>query len=563
MSELIWYWINLNDNVERRKHVESEFSKLKANNFRIEAIKEDRPHVGCCLSHIKAIYTAYINCLRDGTEYAIIMEDDVEFIFKDNLNLKKSIDSLIYLLKNENFTFDNIQLHYIEPSLIKGLCEVSKTTQLQNKLLKGYFMSCAFYLMSKNGMKRFLDIMTNLEPNSYTVKAILDAPNCRAEEMVYRYINTYTLLLPMVNTLENNKSQICEDDKYMNNNYNNMLEIKKLYQESNFNLTPNEIITIPYSLHWINNEKNALNFVKRIYRLKKEYFCFLHSGLGNRLFQFCSIYGLAKKNNVDFNILISASNFQHSRNSESEIYHKFFNINMDDKYPYPLIKTIEPLQCLENFEVKDKIFTYHCLVDSFANVIEENRTFENQQQFFNTPNNEAYIFVGFFQTEKYFIDYRNDILRLFKEPDYMSQIFKDVDLSEFTAIHVRLGDFLHIPKHFIDLNNYYKKSIDYCIDKLCKKFFIVSEERDINKIYEIYPVLRGILPSSKIVTTKNEIEDLYLMSRCKGVICSNSTFSWWGAWLNNNENPIITIPSKWMNDRTDIQSMSRAKVIQI
>ena len=564
MTELIWYWINLKDNVERYNHMKSQFSLLNVNNIRIDALHHDKSYIGCCLSHIKAIYTAYTNCILNDHEYALIMEDDIDFSF--NNNLKLSIDNLIFNITQSKQEFDIIQLHYIEPTLIKGLNVVSKITHLSNKILKGYFMSCAFYLMSKSGMKKFLDLMVNLESNSYSVKVILDNPNCRAEEMIYRYIDSYTLLLPFANTVENNKSQISDEINYMNNNYNNMIELRELYNEINVNAITeitniNQPINIPYSLHWINDEKIAINFVKRIYKLTKEYFCFLHSGLGNRLFQYCSVYGLSRKNNATFSVLLSAINFQHTVDSKNEIYQEFFNLNINERYP--IIKTIEPLACFDNFEVSDKIYTYHCLINDTVNIIEENKSIENQYQYFNATENKSYIFTGFFQTEKYFINYRNEILQIFKEPEYIKDKFNNFNLKEVVAIHVRLGDFLNISKHFVNLNTYYKNAIDYCIENNNKKFVIVSEEKDIEKIYRVYPILRGISLSTKIIKTDTEIEDLYFMTRCKGVICSNSTFAWWGAWLNNNSAKIVIIPSKWMNDRTDIQNMNGAIVISI
>ena len=54
---------------------------------------------------------------------------------------------------------------------------------------------------------------------------------------------------------------------------------------------------------------------------------------------------------------------------------------------------------------------------------------------------------------------------------------------------------------------------------------------------------------------------MYVLTRCKGVICANSTFSWWGAWLNNNTNKSIFIPDKWLNDRNNIVPMKDSTII--
>ena len=67
---------------------------------------------------------------------------------------------------------------------------------------------------------------------------------------------------------------------------------------------------------------------------------------------------------------------------------------------------------------------------------------------------------------------------------------------------------------------------------------------DLKNLNLFYPFLSRYPTTGK----HNYIFDLYLLSKCKNVICSNSTFAWWGAWLNENPNKNVFIPSMWFSD---------------
>jgi glycosyl transferase family 25 len=109
------------------------------------------------------------------------------------------------------------------------------------------------------------------------------------------------------------------------------------------------------------------------------------------------------------------------------------------------------------------------------------------------------------------------------------------NISNKFFIHVRGGDYRGNKLHDIDLSYYYKQ----CVELNSNEEFVIFT----NDI----PYAKTLLPEIPIIN-ENEIDSLFLMSRAKGCICANSSFSWWGAYLNTNRR--IYFPSKWFNDLT-------------
>ena len=89
--------------------------------------------------------------------------------------------------------------------------------------------------------------------------------------------------------------------------------------------------------------------------------------------------------------------------------------------------------------------------------------------------------------------------------------------------------------------NYYLNSLNYLKSITNSNFKIFVFSDDIKWCEENF----GFLNNKTFISDNKDYEDLYLMSMCKNNIIANSTFSWWGAWLNKNENKQVIIPSKW------------------
>ena len=116
------------------------------------------------------------------------------------------------------------------------------------------------------------------------------------------------------------------------------------------------------------------------------------------------------------------------------------------------------------------------------------------------------------------------------------------------SLHIRLGDYTTpVNKEFfggICTEEYYKNAVEYIKQKYENpKFFIFSNGE--GNITEVLPDI-----DYELVNINDENTgwaDMYLMSQCKHNIIANSSFSWWGAWLNQNENKTVVAPQKWIN----------------
>jgi len=138
--------------------------------------------------------------------------------------------------------------------------------------------------------------------------------------------------------------------------------------------------------------------------------------------------------------------------------------------------------------------------------------------------------VGYFQRHEYIPD---DFVNKLSFDEGVLARYPDISSKYF--IHIRGGDYKGNSFHQLDLTNYYKKCLELCKGK---EFVIFTND---------IPYAKEVLPDYPIIQ-ENELDTLLLMSRCAGCICVNSTFSWWGAFMNRNRS--IYFPSKWSNDPT-------------
>ena len=147
---------------------------------------------------------------------------------------------------------------------------------------------------------------------------------------------------------------------------------------------------------------------------------------------------------------------------------------------------------------------------------------------------ESFV-VGYFQNFQYISPEFTSKLQF---PTHILDQFPDIQNTVF--LHIRGGDYINHHVHDVKLDNYYQKGIEVFPTGTKFSVFTNDKEYTLSKSY-----LKHIEYS--IIETENEVDALYLMTQCKAGICANSTFSWWGAYLNPNRTLIL--PSKWLNDK--------------
>jgi hypothetical protein len=255
----------------------------------------------------------------------------------------------------------------------------------------------------------------------------------------------------------------------------------------------------------------------------------IFAGLGNRLFQVASSYGIAKKQGKIFNISVN---------------HTYNNKHSNIDYNNTIFKDISKNSISENEK-------YTTLYEPHDMAI----------KFYNVPNiNENILLNGYFQSEKYFSKYKTDIYNMFRMDNetyvYLTTKYNNLENKYF--IHIRRGDYLEITLHYVNLDNYYKN----CLNMLPNdsKFLIISDDVDYCKKLEIF---NG--NNFEFVENENELNSLYLMSLCKlGGIAANSSFSWWGGYLNENINKTVFFPNKWINADWDVEiGFTGCKIVSI
>ncbi len=172
---------------------------------------------------------------------------------------------------------------------------------------------------------------------------------------------------------------------------------------------------------------------------------------------------------------------------------------------------------------------------------------------FNFNHNHE-LFKGTWQSELYFEEAKDEVRKNFTFNESLLSINtitekKQIRKQNAISIHIRRDDYLSSKyvSGFMGIctKEYYLKAIEY-VEKNIESpvFYIFTDDKKwVNENFKIENAVYVNFNSGK-----DSWQDMYLMSQCKHNIIANSSFSWWGAWLNSNPEKIVIAPKKWWNN---------------
>lgn len=293
----------------------------------------------------------------------------------------------------------------------------------------------------------------------------------------------------------------------------------------------------------------------------------LMGGLGNQMFQYAYAYNLAKKFNEELFV-------------DTRFYPADGKININDLM-VPELKNWEEAQ-IKKSERKYTIMMqkiYHVLQKLIRIML---RTDKLGEKLFNIFSKRGYCFnfdpyfyeykketantylYGYFQGEQYFKEVVLDIKQQFKVKTQLSENTKktaeQIEQVNSVALHIRLGDYTQ--KKNCDLyvctKKYYEDAIKYFKNNVEEpRFFVFTNDLEEAKKLVDFP------EETFFVENTQDYEDLALMYKCKHFIISNSTFSWWGAYLSENPYKKIVAPDKFRRTQNDEPAIYIKDMIKI
>jgi len=269
-------------------------------------------------------------------------------------------------------------------------------------------------------------------------------------------------------------------------------------------------------------------------------------GLGNQMFQYAFYLSLCRRYKV---VKVETGDFDTYDLHNGLELEKIFNIKLDRVAPF----------MAKLYDSNNRTWAFRKL----RRMMNLKHAYYQEPSLFKLDYNvfidsRPMIYWGYWQNENYFKDIANVIREKFsfKEPidKKNTETYSLIANCNSVSIHIRRGDYIghELLGGICDLA-YYQKAIDLIHNRIDHPHFFIFSN-DIDWCQENLKVSHSTFISWN--SGKESYKDMQLMALCKHNIIANSSFSWWGAWLNENPDKIVITPKVWTNNPIDKDSFS-------
>jgi len=259
----------------------------------------------------------------------------------------------------------------------------------------------------------------------------------------------------------------------------------------------------------------------------------LMGGMGNQMFQWAFAKSLSLKYNMDLKVDLS---FLKNRNMGHNFVYRDYDLdifNIDSDFDIPQIRVAV---------VNEPHFNYsELMIGSIDNAL-------------NSDSNINLLIDGYWQTPKYFNDFENKIRDSFtfrnkvedSEDDKIKTMLNNITSTNSVMLNVRRTDYLNTNFHGVMGMEYIESGIKLIESKIENPhYFLFSDD--------VEWCVENIKIDNMTIVDHSYKGDrfsyyLQLMKNCKHFIIPNSSFAWWAAWLNDNDNKIVITPKQWFTD---------------
>ena len=272
-------------------------------------------------------------------------------------------------------------------------------------------------------------------------------------------------------------------------------------------------------------------------------------GLGNQMFQYAFFTALKEKfSNIDVLADFSDINLRVHNGYELE---KVFGIQMDACKLTDVAKYSEHCpKGIKGHRILNGLYSMRrCVCGVKHSFIRQENASVFYPEVFQVNPLYNYYYKGIWANEKYFANIKENLTNQFQFQGIVDEKNKKwvemIKCSEAVSIHFRAGDYLQL--HYdVCSQEYYREAIAYMEAKLtCPVFFVFSD--DIQMARKIFGTCENLHYIDNN-TGKESYRDMHLMSMCRHNIIANSTFSFWGAYLNRFNKKIVVAPQKPAGD---------------